>query len=319
MTLLTIVALLALYFYSIECDFTRRQVDSRDIATFNHPYNLGEQRVVPVIPKANRRIFADTVAGYTDEALFERSGIRILFTERTGGASLPPHDSLNLAIHVGDEVSSVSSNRKTLLRALGKTQDPRHLICARQVHGDGAAVVDGSYLDQCDSAAMGCVYLDNTDALLTSHKDLPLLMLFADCVPVILVAEGPVASVGVVHAGWRGALLGVSGKAARMLAGLAGCAPSEIIAYIGPHICGRCYEVGQEVADSFVREFGGNAVLGGRNVDLSEAVTVDLLRAGLTVGAIAKVGKCTFEHTDRFFSFRASGATGRHGALAFIE
>lgn len=274
---------------------------------------------MPALPEAARRIFTDTVAGYTDEALFERSGVRILFTERTGGTSLLPYDSLNLAEHVGDEALSVRSNRKTLLNALGKTQDPYRLICARQVHGDGVAVVDGSYLNQCDPAAADCVYLDATDALLTSHKNLPLLMLFADCVPVILVAEGPVISVGVVHAGWRGVLLGVSGKAARALADLARCAPSEILAYIGPHICGRCYETGQEVADSFIREFGGSAVPGERNVDLSEAVTVDLIRAGLMPGSIAKVGKCTFENTGRFYSFRASGVTGRHGALALIE
>jgi len=103
-----------------------------------------------------------------------------------------------------------------------------------------------------------------------------------------------------------------------MLADLAGCAPSEILAYIGPHICGRCYEVSREVADSFAREYGRTAVLG-RNVDLSEVVTTDLLRAGLTMSAIAGVGKCTLENTDKFYSFRASGVTGRHGALVMIE
>lgn len=273
---------------------------------------------MPALLKITRKTFADKVIGYTDEALFERSGVRILFTEREGGTSPTPYDSLNLAEHVGDDPSLVRSNRSMLLRALGKADDPQRIICAKQVHSDGVALLDASYLRSGTSATAGYASLDAADALLTSQKDLPLLMLFADCVPIILVAEGPVLSVGVVHAGWRGALLGLPGKAARMLADLAGCAPSEILAYIGPHICGRCYEVGREVADSFAREYGRTAVLG-RNVDLSEVVTIDLLRAGLTTSAIAKVGKCTLESTDKFYSFRASGVTGRHGALVMIE
>lgn len=273
---------------------------------------------MPVSPKITRKTFADLVNGYTDEALFERSGVRILFTERAGGASPAPYDSLNLAGHVGDDPSAVSSNRSMLLRALGKEDDPQRIICAGQVHGDGVALLDASYPGRGARPAAGYASLDAADALLTSQRGLPLLLLFADCVPVVLVAEGPVPSVGVVHAGWRGALPGLPGKTARMLADLAGCAPSEILAYIGPHICGRCYEVGEGLAGSFAREYG-QAVALGRNVDLGEVVTTDLLRAGLGAGAISRVGECTLENTDRFYSFRASGVTGRHGAFVMIE
>jgi copper oxidase (laccase) domain-containing protein len=156
-----------------------------------------------------------------------------------------------------------------------------------------------------------------TDALVTIASGIPIMLCFADCVPVILVAPG--FGVAVAHAGWRGALSSIPGKAALELARVTGCHASNIHVYIGAHVRACHYPVSDELMLQFCRAFGELArdVSGG--LELEAVVTASLIDAGVRASGIARLGVCTAEATDRFFSYRAEdGRTGRHSAFACI-
>jgi len=266
-------------------------------------------------PRLERWLTTGGVAVWTDRAL-ARDGILVAFTERGGGASAPPFDSLNLAAHVGDDPQAVDANRTRLLESLGYGRLRERLVTAEQVHGSHVALV-GRADAGAGAFARGVPPVAGTDALMTVDAEVPLLMLYADCVPVVLVATDGRGAISVVHAGWRGALAGLPGRAAARLASAAGCRPSDLVAYIGPHIGACCYEVGDDILSQFCNTFDTIGAVDGR-LDLAAAVRESLIRTGLGSDRIAETGLCTRDHTDRFFSYRAAPVTGRHGALAVI-
>ncbi|MHB9003076.1 MAG: polyphenol oxidase family protein [Coriobacteriia bacterium] len=264
-----------------------------------------------------QRIKGDGVIVHTDSQLRQRSGIVVAFSERVGGVSQPPYDSLNLAAHVADDPHDVDANRARLLAALDLGHLASALVSAEQTHGQHITRIGSVDAGRGAFASAGRHPLPATDALLTRERDIPLLLLYADCVPVILVAEGPDLAVAVVHAGWRGALASLPGKAVAALCAQVGCEPAGVYAYVGPHIGSCCYEVQRDLISQFTGEFGTIAAVGG-HLDLGAVVLSSLMSAGVRPERVARVNECTMDHADRFFSYRASGATGRHGAVAVI-
>jgi YfiH family protein len=254
----------------------------------------------------------------TDRSLDASTAVRIAFTTRSGGRSVGPHAGLDLAAHVGDDPVSVDGNRAALMSALDIEHLRRRLTTAEQVHGltlrevSGATAGMGAFADH-----NGPPSVPATDALYTLDAATPVLLLYADCVPVILVAPGPVRGVAVVHAGWKGALGRLAGKSATRLAQAVGCDTSDLFAYVGPHI-GPChYEVAPERLSQFVDAFGSIASAQGR-LDLGAVVYQTLSEVGVSPRNVVSAGVCTAEETGSFYSFRAEGRTGRHGALAVI-
>lgn len=255
----------------------------------------------------------------TDEALAARFGVRIAFTGRDGGASQGAYGSLNLGSHVGDNPADVDENRARLLLALDAEGSP--LIVPNQVHGTEVVQVRGadatSLRTAREQAAVGA------DALAVHVPGVAALLCYADCCPVILVASS--GRFCVVHAGWRGAVAGIAGAAARVLAQAdaaargvtAAQAAAGMNAYIGLHIRQECFEVGEEVAERFAARFGPVSVPSFRHVSLAAAVSSDLQAAGLLPERIADAGICTVCECEQYFSYRASGGVcGRHGAAA---
>jgi YfiH family protein len=238
----------------------------------------------------------------------------VAFSERLGGVSAPPFGPLNLAAHVGDDPEAVDENRSRLLRAVGLGSVRACLTMADQVHGDRIAVVDAAHAGAGAFANHGMPPIAATDAIVTAETDVPLALCFADCVPVVLTAPG--GEVAVAHAGWRGALAGIAGATARKLAEVAACAPCELTAYIGPHIAACHYEVDAELMSRFCTTFGAVARADSGGLDLDACVTASLVDTGVALGSIVRLGTCTAEATDRFYSHRAEdGRTGRHVAL----
>lgn len=256
------------------------------------------------------------VRWWTDAALQE-AGVVVVFSERTGGVSDGVWHSLNLAAHVGDDSAAVDANRGVLLDALGLNEARDRLTVAEQVHGDRIYRVAEAEAGRGAFATGGEPPVRSTDALLTSLPRVPLLLCFADCVPVILVAPGP--AVCAVHAGWRGCAAKIASQGVLALAEEARCEPSEVRAYVGAHI-GPChYEVDARTLSHFVNTFGTVARAESGGLDLGAVVTTDLTDAGVDSCNIARLGICTAEATDRFYSYRAEGGvTGRHGALVCI-
>ena len=252
---------------------------------------------------------AHCISVLTDDALFDACGVRVAFSGRAGGVSAGPYASLNVGGNVPDDPADVSENRLRLLDAVGAAGMPA--IIPNQVHGTHVAVVrEADEVERVrDEVAAGA------DALVVRAAGVAALMASADCLLCIVVS--PSGCFAVVHAGWRGALAGIAGKAARLLAENDEYSASEYNAYIGPHIRTECFEVGLDVADRFAREFGEGAVKGQRHVDLAYAVTHDLVDAGLERERIADACICTVCNSDRFFSYRASGGQcGRQAAIA---
>jgi YfiH family protein len=260
----------------------------------------------------------DGIACWTDPRLLGERGIVVAFSERRGGVSDGPYSSLNLAQHVGDDPARVDENRTRLLRALALGDVRERLVIAEQVHGDSVTVVSD------DSAGAGALAarrrpgpVRETDALATRTTGLPLLLFFADCVPLILVSRDP-RGVSVVHAGWRGAAARVHVAALDALCSLAGTKPADVDAYIGPHI-GPChYQVGSDVLSRFAHTSVTISAASGP-LDLGAVVSADLERTGVRKERIATLpSSCTAEHPDRFYSYRSERVTGRHGALAIV-
>ena len=234
------------------------------------------------------------------------------FTERTGGVSSEPYASLNLGAHVGDDPAAVAENRRRALAALGCDGLADRLLTANQVHGDHVAVVNGGRDLDCvrDELAAGA------DAVVCTVPDVPVMLLFADCTPVVLTAPGGFA---VVHSGWRGTLARISGKAACVLARETGSSPEEVSAYVGPHILGSEYEVSDELLHTFCLQFANMNITRPARLDMSAAVRTSLEESGVPPCAIHDEQLSTMSRNDRFFSDRAeNGVCGRHGAIAYM-
>lgn len=254
------------------------------------------------------RVERDGLVVHIDTAL-EDLGIVVGFSERTGGVSIGPYASLNLGSHVGDDLLLVEENRRRFMAACGLDPATVALAVPEQVHGESIGAI---------SAGFSTADLAATDALMTADEDVALMLCFADCVPIVLVAPGP--AVAVVHAGWRGALASLPGKSVSELATQVGCAPESINVYVGPHIGGCCYDVAPDLLLRFQRRFGMILNVENGRLDLASAVSNSLIDAGVDACRIAHLDVCTAESTNRFFSYRAEdGLTGRHGALACIR
>jgi YfiH family protein len=227
-------------------------------------------------------------------------GARAVFSTRMGGGSLPPYDSLNVAVKTGDEPAVVRENRRSLAAALGIA--PENVVMARQVHG-GELVWHSAPQDPAVFADVEASPVE-ADAHATDQPGLVPLVMVADCLPVALVGPGGVA---MAHAGWRGLAAGMVETVAERV----GATAAAVGAGIGP--C--CYEVGDEVLDAFSALDG---VAEGRMLDLTAVARRLLERAGVEQIETAEI--CTSCNGDLFYSHRRDGeTTGRQAGLAWLE
>lgn len=229
------------------------------------------------------------------------------FTGRAGGFSAPPFDSLNLSYAVGDRSVDVDRNWDAV-RAGGPADGV--WVRMRQVHG---ARVGRAAADAAD--------LGDADAAITTSIGAVVSVLTADCVPILLAADGG-RVVAAIHAGWRGTAAGIVVATVRTLEGEDRVDPTSLHALIGPAIGACCYEVGDDVVAALRQRSAlasGNAAVGIEtgtarpHVDLRRANQVLLMEAGVAPERIEVVGPCTRCAADRYFSHRAArgGATGR--------
>ena len=241
-------------------------------------------------------------------------GVDALITTRAGGVSSAPYDSLNLGLHVGDDPDAVLENRSRAAAALEVALDD--LVFMDQVHGARVGLVHDA--DRGRGARAVEHALSATDALVTTTVGLPLVALAADCSTLVLV--DPVARVlGVVHAGWRGAVAGTAASAVASMTAQ-GAAPDRIIAVIGPTIDVAHYEVGHEVADA-LRQAGLAEALDLDHqlphADVAAANRAILLRSGVAAGSITTVAATT--QSPLLFSDRAARPCGRFGLIAVLR
>lgn len=231
-------------------------------------------------------------------------GVEIRLTTREGGVSARGYRTFNLADHVGDDPVAVAENRARLRATLGS--DPLWL---KQVHG--TTIWDADAANTPDNGP------PQADGATTARAGRWLALLTADCLPVVLVRTDG-TRLAVAHAGWRGLAAGILAHAVLALGNV------PFAAWIGPAICGRCYEVDAPVVEALTQlgPWVGHGVrkgvrAGHYTVDLAAIATEQLMRLG--AHQVIACGLCTREN-GLWYSHRRDGPqTGRFATLAALQ
>ena len=227
--------------------------------------------------------------------------VKAIITTRAGGFSQGRYAGFNLGGHAGDDASAVRQNRELLRKYIAG--EPKWL---KQVHGTKVANADALRAPA------------EADASVARNVNNPCVVLSADCLPLLLCdADGSV--VAAAHCGWRGLAAGVIEKTVSAMQ----AAPDSLLAYLGPAISHKAYEVGSDVREAFLRGGAGaqqafTAHAPGKWLaDLYLLARQRLKRAG--VNKIHGGDFCTYTDAIRFFSHRRDGDTGRMASLIWLE
>jgi polyphenol oxidase len=229
--------------------------------------------------------------------------VSALQTTRLGGFSHAPYNTLNFGLHVNDNAIDVAQNRQLLSQYL-----PSEPVWLNQVHG----------IQVIDAANTSCV--TDADASFTTKKNVVCVTMTADCLPILLCdCAGTV--VAAVHAGWRSLCDGVIESTLNQMP----ANPQDILAWLGPAIGPKAFEVGEEVRAQFMSKDSqaetafiphGDKFLG----NLYHIAKQRLNNFGVTriYGGGQDLNWCTYTDKDKFFSFRRDGATGRMATLIWL-
>ena len=228
------------------------------------------------------------------------------FTDRAGGVSGPPFDSLNLAATGEDDAASVTTNLCRVQQAFsGGTTYGVPMALMHQVHGGDVVRVRAA--DVPAEPAHGTEGLPQADGLVTGEPGVTLVVRVADCVPLLL-ADPEAGVVAALHVGRPGLVTGVVPHGVAAMREL-GADPARIRGWIGPHVCGRCYEVPESMRADVQALVPGTATetsWGTPAVDLGVGVRSQLAGAGVQAAAVESLDRCTREDPD-LFSYRRDG------------
>lgn len=247
--------------------------------------------------------------------------VRKVFTDRNGGFSTGAYASFNLGDHVGDDPAAVAQNRQRLADVLGL--DVGRLVFMEQIHSPNVTEVTTDHLVSAAPAVPAgnavSPVIEATDALITTLRGTALIVLTADCVPVLLSDEDA-GVIAAVHAGRMGARNGILRRTIARMEDL-GAVPSNIHALLGAAASGENYEVPQSMAADVESKLPGSATTttkGTHGLDIRAGLTRQLLSLG--VRSIDADPRCTIdpEHADRFFSYRREGTTGRQAGVVWM-
>jgi YfiH family protein len=229
---------------------------------------------------------------------------------REGGHSVEELATLNLGVKVNDSAENLQINRRKFCEAVGV--DVHRVVASGQIHGDHVAVVDERQAGQ---------RLADTDGLVTRTPNLPLLLFFADCVPLLFY--DPVHRViGLSHAGWKGTFRSIGPRTLNIMQHAFGTDPEDCLVGIGPSIGPDDYEVDEPVMTEIesrwpvTAPFARSGRPGHWMLDLWAWNRQQMLEAGVPEPNILIGGISTAQNSDLFFSHRASGGkAGRFGVL----
>ncbi|MBI3344725.1 MAG: peptidoglycan editing factor PgeF [Gammaproteobacteria bacterium] len=234
--------------------------------------------------------------------------VRACSTSRSGGVSGPPLASLNLAGHVGDATEKVAENRARLKQALDLPAEP---VWLKQVHGTRVV----------DAAGIGTsLYVNGTpeaDGSYSRETGIVCAVLTADCLPLLLCDEQG-SRVAAVHVGWRGLAAGVIEETLQHLGDT-----RQLMAWLGPAIGPYSFEVGSEVREIFVaHDAEANHAFRPSPAGRWLADLYRLTRQRLNAQGVTRIyggGWCTYSESQRFYSYRRDGVTGRMATLIWLE
>jgi YfiH family protein len=236
------------------------------------------------------------------KSLAALTGIRHAFFTREGGVSAGIYASLNGGVGSSDDRARVAENRARMAAALGVA--PAAFLTPYQIHSAEVVVAQAPWTHETRPRA---------DAVVTRVPGLAIGISTADCGPVLL-ADREAGVIGAAHAGWRGALAGVTDAAIAAMERL-GAARGRMVVAIGPLIRQPSYEVGAELVETFrqadaanARFFAPAAQADHAMFDLPGYIAARLAHAG--IGAVEDLAACTYADPQRFFSFRRTTHRG---------
>ncbi len=255
------------------------------------------------------------------ENLSKYKRIMHFVSSRPGGVSKYPYNSLNLGFHVGDSDIHVYRNRRILALCLGIPIE--HFTICKQRHGKHVVIVTEAMRGRGGSSFDTA--LDNADAMVTDIPGVCIMVLVADCVPIVIF--DPLRMViGVAHAGRKGTFGGIAQNIVKVLIERFGSSAGNIIVGIGPSIGPCCYEVDREVISQArgISEKEGDYILYTKDnrgfLNLWELNRIQLEGMGIPKGNIEISKICSCCHPDVFFSYRyQKGCTGRFAAGIMIK
>jgi YfiH family protein len=227
--------------------------------------------------------------------------INLFFTSKTEG---------NLAFHVGDHEADVINNHKLLAKKLNYNIDK--LVYMKQIHSDIVHVLNSS----------DDFYNPPTcDALVTNKKDTPIMVMVADCSPVLFYDDirGVIA---VAHAGREGAFKNIVQKTISTMVSEFNSKVKNIYVKIGANIDVCCYEVGKEIYDEGCK-LGYKNSFEARDkcyfLDIDKILKKQLLACGIDKNSIETCGECTCCTTTKYYSYRAEKNTGRFSGVIYLK
>ena len=225
--------------------------------------------------------------------------VKSLQTTRIGGVSTGRYASLNLGDHVKDNPLHVAHNRQSLSPFL-----PTEPVWLQQVHG----------IRVIDASTSSC--LEAADASFATRKEVVCVTMTADCLPILLCDEAGTA-VAAIHAGWRSLCDGVIEATVNAMSIEAG----RLMAWLGPAIGPDAFEVGSEVREQFMAQdmHAETAFCPHGDKWLGDLYTIARQRLNtLGIHQIYGGGRCTYNESDTFFSFRRDGDTGRMATMIWL-
>ena len=251
-------------------------------------------------------------------------------TYRYGGVSEGSFNSFNMGLHVGDTPEAVAENRKRLAQVLGV--DPNHLTCGEQVHGVSVKRVTEELVGK--GAFSWDDSIPDSDAIHTNLVNVPLLLLVADCVPV-LIYDAVHHAVAVVHAGWRGAIAHIVERTMDSLHDAYGSVPSVCYLFIGPSIGADSFEVSEEIGEQFRQDMHtlglsqvdqvvryiqrDGQITATPHVDLKGYIASCVVQKGVPLEQVSVSSTDTMT-TDGCYSYRRDqGRTGRMAMFAVLR
>ncbi len=215
----------------------------------------------------------------------------------SGGQSKGVFASNNLALHVGDDATDVYANRRALSHQFSFTHDPAWL---NQTHSTRCVVVEDTPSREADAA-------------ITRTQGQPLVILTADCLPILLCDRNG-QEIAAIHAGWKGLVHGII----EQTIGQMRASPTDILAWIGPGICNQCYAVGNEVVEQFATRYPFTThTLSNQRANLASIAELILNACGVL--HVTPSNLCTFEQSDQFYSYRRNAQTGRIASFIWIK
>lgn len=232
------------------------------------------------------------------------------FTTRSGGVSIAPYNSLNLAFHVGDSEELVLKNHDTLASYLNYKKET--LLHMKQIHSNLVHIVD-----EKDN-----FYNPPTcDALITNKTDTPIMVMVADCSPLLFYDESK-RVIAVAHAGREGAFKNITQNVVDSFIDVFGSSAEDIVVSIGASIGVCCYEVGSEI-EKMAQDLGLGYSIVQRDsslfLDVRKILKSQLLDAGVKEQNIEISDECSCCKNSKYFSYRASKITGRFAGVLMMK